>query len=234
MHSEGIPKQIVTTECPTSVDRTRHIISTASVAEPGSRMFASTDVGRITAYDLDAKQEIFYCSCVALLFTVLRWAGNYLALGHARIHQVKEDLTKGERLFEEVWLLILSSILLLASWAVFFNNGVGASLTHTLPIVHNWPDNAVAMNVVYLLRIETGWYMHQVTRGITATGVPIDNLMFYHHIGSLVIIAFCYIKNLFLVGVLTLSVFNISNPFLHLSKVHICTPRAFSDILSGG
>ena len=182
-------------------------------------MFASTVAKWITAYDLDAKQEIFYCALLGLVFTALRWAGNYIGLGHARIHQVKEDLTKAERLFEEVWLLILSSILLCASWAVFFNNGVGASLTHTWPIVHNWPNNVVKMDVVYLLRIETGWYMHQVTRGISATGVPIDNLMFYHHIGSLVIIAFCYVKNLFLIGVLTLSVFNISNPFLHLSKV---------------
>lgn len=173
----------------------------------------------LTSYNLNGKEELLWAASIGFLFTFLRWVGNFVVLGHPFVQQKKSLLRKSERLFEEIWLMIMSSGLLIGSWSVFFNNDVGASLTQTLPIVHDWPNNKVKLDVLYLLRIETGWYVHQVTRGWSASGVPIDRLMFYHHIVTLLIIRFCFWKNLLLCGVLTVSVFNISNPFLHLSKV---------------
>lgn len=169
--------------------------------------------------DLDIKEEVVLVLGFAVLFTILRWTGNRAVLGHALITQDKQRLTKAERLFEEVWLAIFCFALLIASWTVFLNNDVGASIFNTHPVVRGWPMNSVSFDVIVLLRVETGWYVHQMTRCRTAAGVPIDSLMFYHHFGTLMIIIFCQLTNLLLVGVLTLAVFNISNPFLHVSKV---------------
>jgi len=176
-------------------------------------------VDRFTSYDLSVRTEAAYAVLLALVFTTMRWTANYLVLGTPFVNQKKSMLKRIERVFEEVWLSILSTGLLVLSWAVFLNNDVGASITNTLPCIHDWPNNSVTADVVYLLRIEAGYYLHQTTRGATASGVPIDTLMFYHHIATLLIIVFGYWKNLLLLGVLTVAIFNISNPFLHMSKV---------------
>lgn len=178
--------------------------------------WSSTHVRNV---DLDVKEELVWVLSFAAVFTVLRWTGNRVVLGHALITQERQRLTKSERLFEEVWLAIFSFVLLVASWTVFLNNDVGASIFNTHPVIRNWPMNFVTFDVIVLLRVETGWYLHQMTRCRTASGVPIASLMFYHHVGTLTIIIFCQLTNLLLVGVLTLAVFNISNPFLHMSKV---------------
>eukprot|EP00210_Caulerpa_lentillifera_P001242 g1198.t1 len=168
--------------------------------------------------DLDVKEEASWAVSFAVMFTVLRWIGNRVFLGHTFITQDKQRLTLAERLFEELWLAVFCSFLLIAAWLTFVNNDVGASIFNTHPTVRGWPMNFVTFDAIVLIRVETGWYLHQMTRCWTASGVPIGSLMFYHHIGTLVIIIFCELTNLLLVGVLTLAVFNISNPFLHISK----------------
>eukprot|EP00210_Caulerpa_lentillifera_P008687 g8286.t1 len=174
---------------------------------------------RVRSVDLDATTEITWALSVALLFTVVRWIVNRFLLGRVFVTQEKDHLSILERMLEEVWLAICALSLLLASWMTFLDNDVGASIFNTHPMIRDWPMNSVSFDVIYLFRVHTGWYIHQMTRGWTASGVPIDAVMFYHHVGTLLIIIFGELTNLLLAGVLALAVFNISNPFLHVSKM---------------
>lgn len=174
---------------------------------------------RVRNVDLDAKVELAWAVLYGMTFTVIRWVINRFLLGRAFVTQDRQRLSLSERILEEVWLAVVSLAFLLASWMTFLNNDVGASIFNTLPMIHGWPMNSVTFDAIYLFRVHTGWYIHQMTRGWTASGVPIDSLMFYHHVGTLLIIVFGELTNLLLAGVLALAVFNISNPFLHMSKV---------------
>lgn len=183
-------------------------------------MSSIENASRVSSFDLKTTTELGWALSTGLIFTVLRWIANWIVLGHPLISQKREHLHIRQRFFEEVWLIFWSFNLLVASWIAFARNETGASVFNTHPIVQGWPKNHVAFDVLYLLRIETGWYVHQWSRGWTASGVPLDQLMFVHHIVTLIIIRFCFWKNLLLLGVLTVAIFNISNPFLHLSKVN--------------
>lgn len=150
--------------------------------------------------------------------TLLRAIINHLVFG--RRGPVKGSvLTTGDRIMEEVWLGGISMALAVWSWAVFLRNEVGCSLLDTHPCIKGWPNVPLSEEIKTFLLVESGWYIHQLSRAVIGVGIPMEWDLFIHHVGTLALLALSLLKNLGVLGVLILAVFNMSSPFMHTAKI---------------
>lgn len=166
-------------------------------------------------YDWEEGQLVFI---VFAGTTILRAVINLLIFG--RRGPVKGAvLTTGDRIMEEAWLGGISMALAVWSWFVFLRNEVGCTLLDTHPCIRGWPNVPPSEGIKTFLLVESGWYIHQLSRAVVGVGIPMEWDLFIHHLGTLGLLMLSLLKNLGVLGVLILAVFNMSSPFMHIAKI---------------
>lgn len=127
--------------------------------------------------------------------------------------------TSSDRIMEEIWLCTVSSGLVVWAWVVFLRNRVGCTIFNTHPCIRGWPNISTTRELDNFLQIEIGWYVHQLSREFFGVGIPMESDLFVHHLATLGLLILSLAKNLRILGLLILAVFNMSSPFMHFAKV---------------
>lgn len=167
--------------------------------------------------DLNYSYDLTIVLVVFLAFTILRLVLNFLVFG--RKGPVKGNVTIGDRLMEEVWLGTISMFLVGWSWGAISRNNVGCSVLNTHACIKGWPDISLTRETELLMVVEGGWYIHQLCRDALGVGMPMERDLFIHHIATVGLIVTGMLKNLVILGMLMLALFNTSSPFMHIAKV---------------
>ncbi|CAD7699690.1 unnamed protein product [Ostreobium quekettii] len=171
------------------------------------------------AADYDYRAGLRSSLGIFAFLTVARLAFNLLITGKPGPGADSRSASAKDKNVEEAWLGIGTFWLVAWSWWALWTSGSECGVLNTRACVEDWPDIPVSRRVTGLFEAEIGWYMHMLTRGLAGVGFAQEPSMAVHHTVTLCLILTGYTLNIMRFGVLMLAVFNLSNPFLHISKV---------------
>eukprot|EP00887_Chlorella_sp_A99_P006897 scaffold2.g6897.t1 len=123
----------------------------------------------------------------------------------------------GVKLREEAWTTLCGAFLLAFSLRVLTRHNGGCGLGGTATCLAGWPHRPDSAARHYLAA-ETATYLLFLLKPVLRLGPPDGRDMVLHHCATLALIVVSTAMGLSRMGVLVLSLYSFSNPFLHLAK----------------
>ena len=166
-----------------------------------------------------------HCVWIALLFVALRSAFNAILLPPFRRLVKRRKLGTGaDKLVEEVYLIFFGLLLVVSSIVITFHaeSSRGCNLYTTRSCFSSFAErsqSSVGAETVWYYLFELGWYLHLLLKGAFGVGRHDGLAMEIHHVVTIALVASSFCFGFTKVGMLVFSVFNISTPLLHVSKL---------------
>lgn len=124
-----------------------------------------------------------------------------------------------DKVLEEVWTLLGNIGTLALAMHVMLRHNSGCWFGDTNECLIGWPHHDVDSTVLMYYKIEFAWYIHLLLKTPLGYGEPDGKDMMMHHIATLSLLVVSKACNLTRAGVLVLTLFSVSNPFLHAAKI---------------
>jgi hypothetical protein len=135
-----------------------------------------------------------------------------------RSHMSTKD-TERDKVLEEMWTFLGNvGTLALAIYVMLYHNS-GCWFGDTDQCLVGWPQHEPDSVVLMYYTVEFAWYIHLLLKKPLRYGEPDGKDMMMHHMATLVLIVLSKACNLMRAGVLVLTLFSVSNPFLHAAKI---------------
>lgn len=123
------------------------------------------------------------------------------------------------KVLEEFWTLLGNvGTLGLAMYVMWYHNA-GCWFGDTENCLLGWPNHSIDSMVLLYYTVEFAWYIHLLLKKPLGYGEPDGPDMMMHHVATLSLIILSKACNVTRAGVLVLTLFSISNPFLHAAKI---------------
>lgn len=170
-------------------------------------LVSATDMARVLAFLV----AIIGCRCLFNRMTS-SWskeAGKSWGISPSDMNKV----------LEEFWTLMGNTgMLALAIYVMLYKNS-GCWFGDTEQCLVGWPHHVTDSAVLVYYTVEFAWYIHLLLKKPLGYGEPDGMDMMMHHVATLSLLVLSKACNLTRAGVLVLTLFSVSNPFLHAAKL---------------
>jgi hypothetical protein len=122
-------------------------------------------------------------------------------------------------IFDELWIIIGGFALVSTGWFLLLTQTPTCSLWSTWGCIEGWPQQQVSRAVRAFYFMLFGWYTHDLMGLPFAEKPRLTKDLIAHHVLTIFLVTVSYAVGLTRLGLLTLTLFDLSNPFLHIAKV---------------